>query len=130
MTQKQPSSSRNSAGSQLRKLLEDALKSQSKAIGRPLEWSEDELTMLDAVCNAANRAEDMREFYEAERAGQNRATVLVKISAELRMLDRQVVELTARINPGLGTSKSPRHQAAVGVRWARERQRRGTGTDD
>lgn len=126
MAAKQPLNSGNSAGAELRKMLDDALERQSKAIGRPLEWSEDELTMLDAACNAANRAEDLRGFYADERAGERRATVLVKISAELRMLDRQVVELVARLNVGVGPAKSARHQRAADARWARERQFRGT----
>jgi hypothetical protein len=120
------SNSTNGAGAQLRKTLEDALDRQSKVIGRTLEWSEDEQAMLEAACNAANRAEDMRNLYAAERSGENRATILVKLSAELRMLDRQIVELVARINVGLGPAKSARHQRAADARWARERSVRGT----
>jgi hypothetical protein len=35
----------------------------------------------------------------------------------LRALDRQVVDLLAKLNPGVGAAKSERHQRAAQYRW-------------
>ncbi|QRY53390.1 hypothetical protein [Mycolicibacterium septicum] len=123
MPQKQPSAS---AGTLLRQVFNDALARKGQALGQTLEWDEDEQLAIDTACRAADRAEDLRTLYDAERAGQNRPTVVVKLSAELRMVDRQVIELTARVNVGLGPAKSARHQRAADARWARHRERTGT----
>ena len=106
-----------SAGDALRADMAEALARASKDLGQNLEWSEREVDIIGRAGSTADRAEELREVYAAERAGEDRATVSVKLSAELRALDRQVVDLVARVNAGLGPPKSERHQRAARARW-------------
>jgi len=59
--------------------------------------------------------------FAAEAAAENRPSVLVKLSAEGRALDRQIVDLLAKVNPGLGPGVSERHQKASRARWGVKR---------
>jgi hypothetical protein len=104
-----------SAGERLRQEMDAALHRASPE--QPLEWTEQERVALHAVCSTADRAEVIRAAFDAERDGEARSTVLVKLSAELRALDRQVVDLLAKVNPGLGPAVSERHQKASRARW-------------
>lgn len=107
------------AGGRLRARMDAALAQASRDAGQPLEWSEQELEVLELAAETANRAVVMRELFTAEQEGENRPTVLVKISAERRALDRQVVDLIGRVNPGVGVAKSARHVRAARSRWDR-----------
>jgi hypothetical protein len=82
-----------------------------------LEWTEQELVALESACSTADRAEVIQAVFDTERAGEARASLLVKLSAEKRSLDRQVVDLLAKVNPGLGGAVSERHQKASRARW-------------
>jgi hypothetical protein len=85
-----------------------------------LEWSEQELICLGVVSATADRAEVLRAAFDVERSGQANPAVLVKLSGEIRSLDRQVVDLVARVNPDVGPAKSDRHARAANSRWGRE----------
>ncbi|ORV44541.1 hypothetical protein AWC02_14945 [Mycolicibacter engbaekii] len=83
-----------------------------------LEWSPHELTHLDAACRAADRAEALRLAFAAEQAGEQRPDVLVKLSSELRMLDKAVADHLGRLTLAEDERvKSPQHQAAANARW-------------
>jgi hypothetical protein len=114
-----------SAGQRLRADMDSALQRASVAMGQPadqpLEWTEQEQVALVAACSAADRAEVLQEGFAAEMASEKRPTVLVKLSAEIRSLDRQVVDLLAKLNPGLGPAVSERHQQASRKRWGVQR---------
>jgi len=77
------------------------------------------LATIERAHGIADRAEVLRVRFDAEEAGDAQPAVLVKLSAELRLLDRQVVDLVARVNPGIGAAKSARHQRAAHSRWDR-----------
>lgn len=113
------------AGALLRLDMDAALQRASDALGQPpdqpLEWTEQEATALDAACTAADRSEVLHAAFELEMAGEKRPSVLVKLSAELRALDRQVVDMLAKVNPGLGPGVSERHQRASRARWGAKR---------
>jgi len=113
---------RKTAGVRLRAGLDAALARAGKELGRTLEWDERELLTLGTAAQVADRAEVLREMFADEQAGKARPTILVKISAELRMCDRQVVDLVTRINPGVGVAKSERHVRAARHRWDMKRQ--------
>ena len=69
----------------------------------------------------------MTALYRAEltRKPEPRPTALVKLSAEIRLCEKQAVDLTARVKLGLGAAKSPRHVRAAQARWpAHPSQRR------
>ncbi|MBO0680335.1 hypothetical protein JRC04_22955 [Mycolicibacterium sp. S2-37] len=115
-----------SAGQKLRKEFDDALARASKELGRPLVWDEHEEQSLDAAANAADRREQLANVYAAELVGEKRPSILVKLSGEMRLLERAAADFTRRVQIGPGVAKSARHQAAVKVRWDNERKRRGT----
>jgi hypothetical protein len=111
--------SESTAGGRLRVELDTALARAAKDVGAPLEWSEQELVVLERACSTADRADVLRASFDAEKEGDAKPSVLVKLSAELRMLDKQVVDLIARVNPDVGPAKSDRHQRAARSRWDR-----------
>lgn len=107
------------AGGRLRADMDAALAHASRDAGQRLEWSEQELHVLELAGETADRAAVLKELFAAEQDGENRPSMLVKISAEVRALNRQVVELVARVNPGVGAAKSARHVRAARSRWDR-----------
>ncbi|WP_147378884.1 hypothetical protein [Mycobacteroides abscessus] len=106
------------AGRRLRSDMDSLLARARSECGQPaLQWDEREQDALTRACATADRAEILRELFDTEQSGDCRATVLAKISAEVRALDRQVQDLLAKLNPGVGPAKSERHQRAAGARW-------------
>lgn len=108
--------------------MDSALRRASQEMGQPsdqpLEWTEQETVALDAACAAADRCEVLGKAFAAEeRAKQPSSALLVKLSAEMRALDRQVVDLLGKVNPGLGQAVSERHQTAARARFGAPRSR-------
>ncbi|MGB7239721.1 MAG: hypothetical protein WBD41_27545 [Rhodococcus sp. (in: high G+C Gram-positive bacteria)] len=94
---------------------------QNAALGDGLEWTELEALTLDRAVAAADRSEQLSVLLSAELAGDSAPSTVVKLSAELRMLERQVVDLVGRLNPsGVEVKKSERHSRAAGARWNRQ----------
>lgn len=110
------------AGARVKADLAAALARAARELGRPLEWSEAEAQAIDAAVRAADQAQVLREMFAAELADQARPAVAVKLSAELRLLDKAVVDLVARVNPGVGPAKSERHVRAARSRWDAKRE--------
>ena len=54
----------------------------------------------------SSRTEELRALWDAELAGDTRATVAIKLSAELRLCERHVVDLVARLSPSPGPARS------------------------
>ena len=79
-----------------------------------MEWTGAELELLDA----AGRAADRRGELQALWAGAEEATVKVRLSAEIRMLDKEIRECLARLAPSGEPVKSERHTRAARSRWA------------
>lgn len=108
------------AGRRLRDEMNDMLSRAGEALGEPnLKWDERESDLIARASAAADAAEALRRLFASEQDGENRYTVLVKLSAEARACDRQVADLLARVNPAEGQAKSERH-----VRAARSRHDR------
>ena len=104
----------------MRTSFDAALARVAQETGRLLEWDESELLALECAMRAAHRREQLQALFEAERAGKGRPTSLTNYSAEMRLLDKQVIDCVARINVGLGQDvKSPQHQRAARARNAR-----------
>ncbi|WP_143695437.1 hypothetical protein [Williamsia sp. 1135] len=82
-----------------------------------LEWSEIEIKTLDMLGQTVDRAEDLRRVFDAERKGEGRPAMLVKISAEIRSLDRQISTFMAEIQVDSGPKVSSRHLKAATARW-------------
>lgn len=109
------------AGKRLRGELNAGLEHARRDQGQPLlEFSEHEVAALERAAAAADRAEELGWLYDEEFAGERRPTVLVKLSSELRMCERQVLDLLGRINFGVGAAKSARHVYSANQRWHRE----------
>lgn len=115
-----------SAGQRLRRDMDELLAAASESLecfgDDALEWSEQEAVALDAACAAADRSEALGRMFRTEQRKKDRhVTILVKLSAEQRSLDRQVVDLLAKINPGEGEAVSKRHQDAARARYGAQR---------
>jgi hypothetical protein len=107
------------AGRRLRAEIDAALERARIEVGEPnLQWDEREADALARACATADRVEVLQAVFADEQDGESRPAVLAKVSAEIRALDRQVVDLLTRLNPGFGPAKSERHQRAAGARWA------------
>lgn len=105
------------AGEELRARWDAALAAHDKE----LSWVEAELHHLEAAARAADRIEVLQGQLAAELAGEARPTVCVKLSGELRALDKAVGDHLGRVNIGEDPAKSEPHQRAVNARWARRR---------
>lgn len=108
-----------SAGERLRRDLDQALAHAAVEQGA-LEFDELELATIDRAVLAADRAEVLRRLFDEELAGEQRSSVLTRLSAEARHLDRAALELARSAAGALGARpKSDRHQRAVRSRWDR-----------
>ncbi|WP_434158802.1 hypothetical protein C5142_18255 [Rhodococcus sp. BGS-1C] len=117
---------RTAAGKRLVAEQNVALARTSKQTGEELAWSEAEIVALERAGETVDRAEKVRKLLDAEmRADEVRPAMVVKLSAELRALDRLVVDLVAKLNPySEGQAKSNRHQRAANSRWQRDADRK------
>lgn len=111
-----------SAGQTLRDEFDDALVKASKRLGKAMHWDEHERHALDAAAAAADRRADLQQVFDAERNGENRPAVLVKLSAELRLLDKSIADHLSRVRIGPGVAKSQQHQRAAHARWNRNKE--------
>lgn len=109
-----------SAGQRLRETMDAALVATG-LVGA--EFTEFEVEALDAACAAADRAEQLQRVYDAELAGDARPTMLSRLSAELRHLERERLVRLAMVQLTPEPVRSPRHQRAARARWDRERKR-------
>ena len=115
---------RKTVGVRLRDDLAAALRHAGQTQGRALEWSEVERDIVARAADTADRAEELAALWTRECAAGTGITTLVKISAERRYCDRQVVDLVARLDFGVTPPKFERHQRAVRARWDRDPTRR------
>jgi hypothetical protein len=88
-------------------------------LGYALEWSEREQLIIDRACAAADRGEQLERIYDEHLVAGAEPDVLVKLSAEIRACERQVVDLTGKVGLGLTPTKNERHLRAVRARWDR-----------
>ncbi|MDV3130009.1 hypothetical protein M1247_34255 [Mycobacterium sp. 21AC1] len=114
-------------GDQLRADMARAIQHAAAEAGRPLEYDEREARTIEHAAAAADRAEQLRALWAAELAADTRASVAVKIAAEIRLCEKHVTDLLARVNPGPGQAKSEQHQRAARARWDRDPLRRRRG---
>lgn len=108
------------AGSRLRRDMDAALERAARQLGQPVDWDEADRIALDRAAQAADRAEQLRGAYNRELGGEARVNMLTKLSAEIRALDRLVLEVTRRVNNDLNralTKVNPRKQRAANRRW-------------
>ncbi|UUO01692.1 hypothetical protein M4D79_25525 [Mycolicibacterium novocastrense] len=110
------------AGQRLRDSFDRALDRASKQLDMRLMWEEHELAALLAAASAADRRDELQRVYRDELAGDRRPTMLVKLSAEMRLLDKAIGDHLGHVRIGPGVAKSERHQRAVNARWQRHRE--------
>jgi hypothetical protein len=102
------------AGAKLRTDLDTALRRAAQEQGlAALEFSEIERGLIVAAVDQADWIEKLKVMRAAELAGDAAPTTLVKLSAEIRLCERQMFELVGRVNFGVGVAKSPHHQRAA-----------------
>jgi hypothetical protein len=109
------------AGGRLMADLDAALAEASANLGKPLTWDEHEQHEIAAAARAANRCEILQQQLDAEVAGENRPDVVVKLSAEMRLLDKAITDHLGHVHIGPVVAKSQRHQRAVNARWDRRK---------
>ena len=117
-----PRRRRPTAGKKLREELDALLArvSREKYPMQPaLEWSEQELQVIERAMAAADRAEVLGRLWEQEMDGTASTAVLVKLSAEMRACEKAVVDMVSKVNPDVGEAKSARHVQAARSRWDR-----------
>lgn len=112
---------RTAAGKRLVAAQNAALERASQERGEQLVWSEAEEAALERAGLTVDRAEDLRKLLASELEAEDpNGNKVVKFSAEIRALDRLVVQLLDRLAPDeVGPSKSKRHQRAAQARWNR-----------
>jgi hypothetical protein len=109
---------RPTAGKRLRAEMDSALIFARREQNQPLlEFAETDLQLIERAAAAANRAEQIQRLYDDEMAGARNAALLVKLSGELRLCEKQAVDLIARVCLGAGPQKSARHQYSANQRW-------------
>lgn len=111
-----------SAGEQLRADLTDALARESATTGVDLVFDEREQRAVDAACRCADHIELLERVIAGESAAEQLNTsALSKAIAEVRQLDRSIMEHLARLDMGsqwaAGAAKNPHTQAMARARW-------------
>lgn len=117
------------AGERLRADLDAAMDRERAQLGQPaLEWDEREAQHIAAACRAADAVELLDERIAAERAGEDRASILVKCLAERRLQDDKVSEHLKYLQLEQFTPLKNPHRVAGGhARWdGVQRGRKGT----
>ena len=113
---------RMTAGRRLRRTWDAALRAEATRLRQPLEWTELELRVLAAAESAEHRREQLQACLDAELAGERSPAVLTKLSAEVRLTEKAVLEHLSRLSlaaDGGSAAKSPRHARAAEHRWAK-----------
>ncbi len=116
------------AGEHLRAQLDDALERERAQLGQPaLEWDEREAQHIDAACRCADAVELLDKQIAAERAGEDRPSILVKCLAERRLQDDKTAEHLKYLQLDQFTPMKNPHRVAGGhARWDGQRGRKGT----
>lgn len=102
-------------------------KRMDAALAPGMEWSEQEIELLTFAGRAADRAEIIQAQLDRELSREEpRPMNVVRLSAELRALEKVQADMVSRLNPTAeGPAKSQRHVTAALVRWDREKERHG-----
>lgn len=110
-------------GEQLRADLDAALARESERVGRPLRWDEREASHITAACRAADHVALLQARLDAETGGENRASIVVKLAAEIRQQDRSIGEHLSwlQLDEFAPPAKSPQHRSAALSRWGAQR---------
>jgi hypothetical protein len=119
-----------SSGDRLRTALDAALAREAQRLGdEQLRWDEREASHIAAACRAADHVEILQARLAAEVDGEDRATVVVKLAAEIRQQDRCIGDHLAwlQLDEFAPPAKSLQHTAAARARWGAERPKRRVG---
>jgi hypothetical protein len=114
------------AAERVRAGLDAALADAGRQIGATLEWDAREREHVEAAIAAAEVVDVLDELLTAEREGERRPSMIVKLAAEQRLQRLAVSEHLRRLNldtlaPEQG---SRQHSEAARARWGAERPKR------
>jgi hypothetical protein len=123
-----PRRRRPRAGKLLAAQLDAALQREADKLGKSLIWDEREAHHAGAACQAADHVELLQKRLDDEFAGDGRPTILVQLTSEIRLLNKQIGE-HLRLLPltDLVLAKSPQHARAASARWGAKRAPRRVG---
>lgn len=127
-SQRIPRRRRPLAGKKLRAELDAGLQREADKLGKRLIWDERETHHVGAACQEADHVEILQRRLDDELADQNRATIVVQLTSEIRLLNKSIGE-HLRMLPltGLAPMRSPQHQTAAAARWGAKRPPRRVG---
>jgi hypothetical protein len=115
-----------SAGRKLKLSLDNELRKAGRAQNLTLVWSPAEVAAIGTAVRAADAAEVLQARFDCAAAADPddaaAVQVLVKTSAELRLLHRLCADMVARLQFGPGRAKSERHVRSANTRWERAAQ--------
>jgi hypothetical protein len=104
------------------KALNADLERSAKELHTELDWTAAETTTLELIADTVDRRVDVAKLYDAAVDPK----MVVKFSAELRMLDGAITRLMKLVNtdaPAPMNQTQLKARRAVNVRWERERAR-------
>lgn len=87
------------AGRRLRRDLDAALRLAGEEQECELYWTAQEQAWIGLACSAADRAESLQRLWDDSQA-EGKSGALLRLSSELRMLERQIAELVGRLEVG------------------------------
>ncbi|QFS91527.1 hypothetical protein FIV07_12230 [Mycobacterium sp. THAF192] len=99
--------------------LDAELAENGKALGRQLAWSTADETNRELIADAIDRRADMKRRYQESTEDK----VALKLSAEMRLLERLVSDLLKQVRtdmPAPVSNKSRKAAHAANVRWGRD----------
>lgn len=103
-------------GARLRRAMNDALQAAAEDAGYELTFEPAEARALEIACDAADRAGELQQAFDAELIGQARPATLAKLSSELRGLEKQQLDAIAKFQFDPDHLTRVRRSAARG-RW-------------
>ncbi|OBB10727.1 hypothetical protein A5731_22630 [Mycolicibacterium conceptionense] len=106
------------AGDRLREQLDSQLARAGEDIGAQLEWTSQEEIVIARAVDAADRAEHLAGCWDALTANpETDPALLVKVSGELRALEKSINEMVYKVSMSEDRAKSTQHQRAAQSRW-------------
>jgi hypothetical protein len=109
--------------------LDAGLQREASKLGKTLIWDEREGHHVGAACQAADHVELLQRRLDDEIAGQGRASIVVSLTSEIRLLNKAIGEhlRALPLGDGLTPGKSPQHVGAATARWGVKRAPRRVG---
>lgn len=104
----------------VRRELDRELAQSAAASGRTLEWSAQDLAVLELIMSAIDRKVDLTATYES---ADGEPKLRVKLAAEIRLIEGHLARLLKQVKTDIDqplSQRSLKAQRAANVRWSRD----------